>query len=239
MAENLTQWCAPSFSTYGQALGCRMTEWLYVDRQSNPNADDRSKWPTTGRIAFLDRVVTFTTVAAAAGGVAGQAIQQVNIGGGKNIIVFSRQATVINTTAPVVGATYAVLPILLAVFVGLAPQTRLYRTFFLDEINQDYVRTARAKGLGETTVVLKHAFRNALTPIITLGALELGTLLSGAVLTEQVFSIPGFGKLIVDAVFNRDYAVVQGVVLITATTYITLNLLADLAAFVVNPRLRP
>ena len=84
-----------------------------------------------------------------------------------------------------------------------------------------------------------HAFRNALTPIITLGALELGTLLSGAVLTEQVFSIPGFGKLIVDAVFNRDYAVVQGVVLITATTYITLNLLADLAAFVVNPRLRP
>ena len=87
--------------------------------------------------------------------------------------------------------------------------------------------------------MLKHAFRNALTPIITLGALELGTLLSGAVLTEQVFSIPGFGKLIVDAVFNRDYAVVQGVVLITATTYITLNLLADLAAFVVNPRLRP
>ena len=109
----------------------------------------------------------------------------------------------------------------------------------LQVLSSDYVRTARAKGLGETTVVLKHAFRNALTPIITLGALELGTLLSGAVLTEQVFSIPGFGKLIVDAVFNRDYAVVQGVVLITATTYITLNLLADLAAFVVNPRLRP
>ena len=113
------------------------------------------------------------------------------------------------------------------------------RSAMLQVLSSDYVRTARAKGLGETTVVLKHAFRNALTPIITLGALELGTLLSGAVLTEQVFSIPGFGKLIVDAVFNRDYAVVQGVVLITATTYITLNLLADLAAFVVNPRLRP
>ena len=69
--------------------------------------------------------------------------------------------------------------------------------------------------------------RNALTPVITLGALELGTLLSGAVLTEQIFTIPGFGKLIVDAVFNRDYAVVQGVVLVTATTYITLNLIAD------------
>ena len=110
MAENLTQWCAPSFSTYGQALGCRMTEWLYADRQSNPYADDRSKWPTTGRVAFLDRVVTFTTVPALAAGIAGQAIQQVNIGGGKNIIVFSRQATVINTTAPAVGVAYAVLP---------------------------------------------------------------------------------------------------------------------------------
>ena len=75
-------------------------------------------------------------------------------------------------------------------------------------------------------------------PVITLGALEFGTLLSGAVLTEQVFTIPGFGKLIVDAVFNRDYAVVQGVVLFTATAYITLNLLADLAYFLVNPRLR-
>ena len=113
------------------------------------------------------------------------------------------------------------------------------RSAMLQVLASDYVRTARAKGLRETTVVLKHAFRNALTPIITLGALELGTLLSGAVLTEQVFSIPGFGKLIVDAVFNRDYAVVQGVVLITATTYITLNLLADLAGFAVNPRLRP
>jgi peptide/nickel transport system permease protein len=87
-------------------------------------------------------------------------------------------------------------------------------------------------------VILKHAMRNALTPIITLGALELGTLLSGAVLTEQIFSIPGFGKLIVDAVFNRDYAVVQGVVLVTATVYITLNLVADVAYILVNPRLR-
>ena len=77
--------------------------------------------------------------------------------------------------------------------------------------------------------MLKHAMRNALTPVITLGALEFGTLLSGAVLTEQIFTIPGFGKLIVDAVFNRDYAVVQGVVLVTATTYIALNLLADIA----------
>jgi peptide/nickel transport system permease protein len=112
------------------------------------------------------------------------------------------------------------------------------RSAMLQVMSSDYVRTARAKGLPERTVVLKHALRNALVPIITLGALELGTLLSGAVLTEQVFTIPGFGKLIVDSVFNRDYAVVQGVVLVTATAYITLNLLADLAYFAVNPRLR-
>src|SRR5438034_4136932 len=112
------------------------------------------------------------------------------------------------------------------------------RSAMLQVLSSDYVRTARAKGLNERVVVLKHALRNALIPIITLGALEFGTLLSGAVLTEQVFSIPGFGKLIVDAVFNRDYLVVQGVVLFTATVYITLNLLADLAYFAVNPRMR-
>ena len=98
------------------------------------------------------------------------------------------------------------------------------RSAMLQVLESDYVRTARAKGLSERSVILKHAMRNALTPVITLGALELGTLLSGAVLTEQIFSIPGFGKLIVDAVFNRDYAVVQGVVLVTATIYIMLNL---------------
>jgi peptide/nickel transport system permease protein len=112
------------------------------------------------------------------------------------------------------------------------------RSAMLQVLDSDYVRTARAKGLLERSVILKHAMRNALTPVITLGAIELGTLLSGAVLTEQIFSIPGFGKLIVDAVFNRDYAVVQGVVLVTGTTYIALNLIADVAYILVNPRLR-
>jgi peptide/nickel transport system permease protein len=115
---------------------------------------------------------------------------------------------------------------------------RHMRSAMLQAMSADYVRTARAKGLYERAVVLKHALRNALTPVITLGALEFGTLLSGAVLTEQVFSIPGFGKLIVDAVFNRDYAVVQGVVLVTATVYILLNLVADVLYVLVNPRLR-
>jgi peptide/nickel transport system permease protein len=122
--------------------------------------------------------------------------------------------------------------------VGAAVLMRHTRSAMLDALHSDYVRTARAKGLLERTVVLKHAMRNALTPVITLGALELGELLSGAVLTEQIFSIPGFGKLIVDSVFNRDYAVVQGVVLVTATVYIALNLIADILYVLVNPRLR-
>ncbi len=112
------------------------------------------------------------------------------------------------------------------------------RSAMLTALEQDYVRTARAKGLVEFTVVIRHALRNALVPVVTLGALELGQLLSGAVLTEQVFSIPGFGKMIVDAVFNRDYPVVQGVVLVTATVYVTLNLLADVLYVLINPRLR-
>ncbi len=112
------------------------------------------------------------------------------------------------------------------------------RSAMLTALDQDYVRTARAKGLSEGVVVVRHAFRNALVPVVTLGALELGQLLSGAVLTEQVFSIPGFGKLVVDAVFNRDYPVVQGVVLVTACLYILLNLLADVLYVMINPRLR-
>ncbi len=112
------------------------------------------------------------------------------------------------------------------------------RAAMLQALNQDYVRTARAKGLSEGKVVNKHALRNALIPVVTLGALELGALFSGAVLTEQVFTIPGFGKLVVDAVFNRDYMVVQGVVLVTATAYVALNLIADILYFLINPRLR-
>jgi peptide/nickel transport system permease protein len=112
------------------------------------------------------------------------------------------------------------------------------RSSMLQAMQSDYVRTARAKGLSELRVILRHALPNALQPVITLGALEFGALLSGAVLTEQVFTIPGFGKLIVDAVFTRDYAVVQGVVLVTATFYTLLNFAADLLYAVVNPRLR-
>ncbi|MBW8728286.1 MAG: ABC transporter permease [Inquilinus limosus] len=112
------------------------------------------------------------------------------------------------------------------------------RSAMLSVLRSDYIRTARAKGLLGPAVVLKHAFRNALVPIVTLVTLLFGELLAGAVLTEQVFTIPGFGKLIVDAVFNRDYAVVQGVVLCTAIGFIVMNLLADVLYILINPRLR-
>jgi peptide/nickel transport system permease protein len=112
------------------------------------------------------------------------------------------------------------------------------RSAMLSVLRSDYIRTARAKGLLSPAVVLKHAFRNALVPIVTLVTLLFGELLAGAVLTEQVFTIPGFGKLIVDAVFNRDYAVVQGVVLCTAIGFIVMNLLADVLYILINPRLR-
>lgn len=112
------------------------------------------------------------------------------------------------------------------------------RSAMLGVLSSDYIRTARAKGLLPKAVVLKHALRNALMPIVTLTTLLFGELLAGAVLTEQVFTIPGFGKLIVDAVFTRDYAVVQGVVLCTAVGFIFMNLVADVLYILINPRLR-
>ncbi|MFA5520591.1 MAG: ABC transporter permease [Castellaniella sp.] len=112
------------------------------------------------------------------------------------------------------------------------------RSAMLESLSADYVRTARAKGVSEPGVVLRHALRNALMPIVTLTTILFGELLAGAVLTEQIFSIPGFGKLLVDAVFSRDYAVVQGVVLCVAVGFISLTLLADVLTILVNPRLR-
>lgn len=112
------------------------------------------------------------------------------------------------------------------------------RSAMLTVLTSDYVRTARAKGLKERRVILLHAFRNALTPVVTLTALLFGELIAGAVLTEQIFTIPGFGKLVVDAVFSRDYAVVQGIILVTAVGFIFMNLLSDIAYILLNPRLR-
>jgi peptide/nickel transport system permease protein len=111
------------------------------------------------------------------------------------------------------------------------------RSAMLSVLKSDYVRTARAKGLRERVVLVKHALRNALVPVITVITLLFGELLAGAVLTEQIFTIPGFGKLVVDAVFNRDYAVVQGIVLCTGIAFIAMNILADATYRVLNPRM--
>lgn len=119
-----------------------------------------------------------------------------------------------------------------------ATMMRHTRSAMIGVLSSDYVRTARAKGLSERAVILSHGFRNAVLPIVTLSALLFGELLAGAVLTEQIFTIPGFGKLIVDAVFTRDYAVVQGVVLCTALGFIVMNLFADVLYVLLNPRMR-
>jgi peptide/nickel transport system permease protein len=132
--------------------------------------------------------------------------------------------------------TYAVLPILLAVFVGLAPQTRLYRTFFLDEINQDYVRTARAKGLDENRILFKHVLRNAMIPILTNIAVALPGIFVGSFLIETFFSIPGLGREILLAVNRSDYPVIQAVTIYLAVLTMVINLAADVLYKLVDPR---
>jgi len=130
------------------------------------------------------------------------------------------------------------LPALVLGVALAATLMRHTRAAMIAVLKADYIRTAKAKGLLPKRVILKHALRNALVPIVTLATLLFGELLGGAVLTEQVFTIPGFGKMIVDAVFNRDYAVVQGVVLVVAIGFLILNLLADVLYVLINPRMR-
>ena len=131
---------------------------------------------------------------------------------------------------------YAPLPVILAVFVGLAPQTRLYRTFFLDEINHDYVRTARAKGLSERTVMFKHVLRNALIPILTNVSVTLPSIFVGSFLIEVFFSIPGLGREVLLAVNRSDYPVIQAVTIYLAVLTMLINLGADLLYKLVDPR---
>ena len=132
--------------------------------------------------------------------------------------------------------TYAPLPIMLAVFVGLAPQLRLYRSFFLEEINQDYVRTARAKGLPEKKVMLKHVLRNALIPILTNVGIHLPGVFVGSFLLEVFFSVPGLGREIVTAVNRSDFPVIKAVTVYLAMLTMVVNLLVDVAYKLVDPR---
>lgn len=131
---------------------------------------------------------------------------------------------------------YTPLPVLLAVLVGLAPQMRLYRTFFLDEIGQDYVRTARAKGLTERTILLKHVLRNALIPILTNVAVALPGIFVGSFLIETFFSIPGLGREVLLAVNRSDYPVIQAVTIYIAVITMFVNLVTDVLYKLADPR---
>src|ERR1044071_4099080 len=128
-----------------------------------------------------------------------------------------------------------------AITLGLALAavvTRTLRSSLLETLNEDYVRTARAKGLSEQLVIRRHALKNGLIPVVTILGLQLGTLIGGAVITEFVFALPGVGRLVVSAIFSRDYPLVQGVILLIAIGFVLSNLLVDLVYGLIDPRLR-
>lgn len=142
---------------------------------------------------------------------------------------------------PVSGAgdlSHLVLPAVTMGSALAAILTRMVRTSMLEELGQDYIRTARAKGLPERTVVYKHALRNAMIPVLTLIGLQFGALLAGAIVTETIFSWPGIGRLTVSAISNRDYPLLQGCILAVGLTYVLVNLATDVLYMVVNPRIR-
>ena len=136
------------------------------------------------------------------------------------------------------GWRYLVLPTVTLAAYPTALVARLTRSSLLEILRQDYIRTSRAKGLAERTVVLRHALRNATIPVLTVIGLQIGTLLGGAVITESVFAWPGIGKLVVDAIFFRDFPVVQTILILSASIFIGINLLVDLLYVVIDPRIR-
>jgi peptide/nickel transport system permease protein len=139
---------------------------------------------------------------------------------------------------PVEALKYAILPALTGGLLATATIMRQVRSSMLEVLRQDYVRTARAKGLHERRVVVSHALRNALLPVVTVIGLLVGQLLGGSVIIEQVFAIPGVGRMAADSIFQRDFPVLQGVVLVAATLVVVMNLVTDLAYGILDPRIR-
>jgi len=136
------------------------------------------------------------------------------------------------------GPTHLILPSITLGAALAAILTRMVRTSVIEELSSDYVRTARAKGLPESAVLFRHAFRNALIPIVTILGLQFGTLLAGTIVTETIFSWPGIGRLTVQAIEARDYPLLQGCILLIAVSYVVVNLLTDLVYALVDPRVR-
>lgn len=139
---------------------------------------------------------------------------------------------------PIAGIRSLLLPSIALGMAMAAVVTRMTRSSLLETLDQDYVRTARAKGLVERSVVVGHALRNALIPVVTVVGLQIGNLIAGAVITEYIFAIPGVGRLIIDSVYARDYPVLQGVVLLTVVGFVASNLLADILYATLDPRIR-
>jgi peptide/nickel transport system permease protein len=139
---------------------------------------------------------------------------------------------------PLAALRYMVLPAVSLGFNQSALIARISRSCMLEALQQDYIRTARAKGLSQSVVTWVHAFRNALVPVVTVIGITMAILIGGAVVTEIVFNIPGLGRLIISAVLRRDYPVVQGVILVTATAYVLINLAVDALYVVIDPRIR-
>lgn len=135
-------------------------------------------------------------------------------------------------------ARHLVLPWATLAIVYVALIAKITRSAVVETLNQDYIRTARAKGLGETTVLVRHALANAAVPIVTVIGIGIAVLIGGVVVTETVFAIPGLGSLVVDAVLNRDFPIIQGVVLYFSIAYVGINLLVDLSYTVLDPRIR-
>ena len=157
------------------------------------------------------------------------------------ILIFSIRLGWLPVSGAGTGPDFLLYLILPAVTLGsglAAVLTRMVRTAMLEELGQDYIRTARAKGLTEPAVVYRHALGNALVPVLTVLGLQFGSLLSGAVVTETIFSWPGIGRLTLSAISNRDYALVQGCILAVGLTYVAVNLLTDVAYTLANPRMR-
>jgi peptide/nickel transport system permease protein len=133
---------------------------------------------------------------------------------------------------------HLLLPMIALGTIPLSIIARMTRSSLLDVMGLDYIRTARAKGLGERPVVLRHALRNALLPVVTVIGLSLGALTSGAILTETVFNLAGVGKTLTEAILGRDYIVIQGVTLVVAVGYLVINLLVDVSYGFLDPRIR-
>lgn len=153
------------------------------------------------------------------------------------ILVFARELRWL-PSAGVGGAAHLVLPVVTLSLLLIGVLTRLVRSGLLDVVREDYIRSAYAKGLGTPLVLVRHALPNALIPVVTVAGLQLGQLLAGAVIVETVFAWPGVGRLLVDAIGNRDYPVVQVAVLVITASFILVNLLVDLSYAYLDPRVR-